>query len=270
MRRVSIVFVLAALVCASSMQRPVLASSLPPGLSAALAANREVADCAKVEKRSLEDVIAKDLAVESVRLARGLTVYRVDAHAQCFCGNINCLLLAFADTKGDGSYRELVSATSEDATFTSDGGLVIEAHSSAAVRERTTYRFDGSTYSTLKQELVLRAPGTSKPIVKPLGPVAIRFAVGASSATLHSTAYLDLPDTYVFDAAKGQTMDVSFAVKSGDVDVFVSSDGGSTLVANFHTTTWRGTLPKTGRYQITVSGSSDERAAEYAMTVAIH
>jgi hypothetical protein len=264
MRRRSVIFVVA-LAFAASLARPVVASALPAGVRAALAADQDVRNCEQFEKLSLDALIAKDLTVGTVRLTRGLTVYRVDAHGQCFCGNINCMTFAFADSKGDGSYREVVSATNEEATFEPDGTLVVEAHSSASTRGRSTYRFDGATYAAVKQEMVYLPTRAVKPLESP-----IRFAYGASSATVHSTVYGDFGDTFVFDAAKGQTAALSFALRSGSLGyVTVSQHGASTSLAEIHGTTWQGTLPASGRYEIVVVGSG-EKPTSYAMTIAIH
>ncbi|MFB8792006.1 MAG: hypothetical protein U7123_24955 [Potamolinea sp.] len=108
--------------------------------------------------------------------------------------------------------------------------------------------------STPKQEL---APGgTLKPtmlMAQQSRTYRIRFAPGASGATAKNSVVRGTRDTYIVAAKARQTMRVNISSVEKNAVFDIKSPNGRTLAQE--RTSWSGTLPATGDYEIIVGGT---------------
>jgi hypothetical protein len=246
------------------------AAIVPDALYQALAkapdSAEAVATCASQAHESKAAAARRAYAVSLVTLTRGITIYRVDGADPCVGANQNGPLLAFVKS-GTNQFRQVLSTGVYSATFGADGSLVTKSRDGAATHDVVTYRFDGSTYALVRDEVFDEATGEHKQVDVPM-----HFAYGASSATVSGRVSNEFPDSYVLDARAGQTLSIVVHPTSGNVSSLAISEGagGTGAVWNPQSLRWRGRLPKTGTYAISVEGGGEgNTAATYTMTVTI-
>jgi hypothetical protein len=241
------------------------AAAFPIGLYQTLAKTNGIGECASEKHVSALAAARAVFAVGVVHLNSGGTVYTAQDADPCLSHAVNGPLLAFV-ASGRGGYRQVLSTGVMSGKFGADGSLVTVENDSAMTEYRTSYRFDGSTYAVVREEIVNKATGAAKQI-----DVPVHFAPGTSSATVSGNVTLGFNDSYVLDANAGQTLSVAVHPKAGRrVLLTINSGPGDDLKEIFAGTslTWRGRLPKTGRYEISIETGSDAAAA-YTMTIGI-
>jgi hypothetical protein len=241
------------------------ATAIPGGLYQALAKTDGVDRCAQAKHEGAPAAARDVFAVSVVHLNSGVTVYRAQGADPCLGSSPNGPLLAYV-ASGPSGYRQVLSTGVISGKFGADGSLVTVATDSAIADDRTTYRFDGSKYAVVREESVNKATGEAKQI-----DVPVRFAPGTSAATESGNVTNGFDDSYVLDANAGQMMSVVVHPKAGTlVSLYIYHGSGSDLQVIFGGTSlsWRGKLPKSGRYEISVSDSG-AAPAPYTMTIAI-
>jgi hypothetical protein len=98
----------------------------------------------------------------------------------------------------------------------------------------------------------------------------IQFAPGKSSATVQNAVVRGDRDVYLLGAQKGQTMTVTISAveQNAAFDIVTPPDAqGKRRTLKQEATTWKGTLPATGDYQVVVGGTRGN--ATYKLTVTI-
>lgn len=93
----------------------------------------------------------------------------------------------------------------------------------------------------------------------------IRFAPGTSSTTVKNAVVRAERNTYLINAGKGQTMNISITALENNAVFELISPNGTVMAAE--ATSISETLPATGDYQISVGGTRGN--ASYEMTIAI-
>lgn len=99
----------------------------------------------------------------------------------------------------------------------------------------------------------------------------IRFAAGSDSATVNGRIKDGTPVSYVIGARAGQTLEVMVIGGDREDGVVVGvdrKDGGPLSSSDNSGDVWRGRLPKTGDYVITVN-SVERRSVDFAVRVTI-
>lgn len=232
------------------------------GIVAALLKDGQFADCAAKSKTSRAAYVAKAFTLEPVRLHDGKRVVVATGADACVCAAQNCPTLVLLAQSG-GRYRTVLSDWAIAARVTPDGYADLSAHDTAAVSNRTLYRWNGTRYAIVKSERVDLRSGAVRPM-----SVALAFAPGTSSATRTGTAALGFGDTYTLRARAGQVLALSLTTPGGKpFGHALLLRGTDTLVADAGAR-WRGTLSATGDYAIAVEGDG-ESLAPYRLTVTI-
>jgi hypothetical protein len=249
------------------------AVAIPDGLYEALVKAPDSAGtvtyCAS--KKHVSKVAAARLAyaVSPVTLTSGVTIYRVDGVEPCDRANENGPLLAFVES-ASGAFRQVLSTAvtgPKMATFGTDGSLTVNQRGGSEYYGVVTYRFDGSEYAEVGDELFDQGTGKHKQI-----DVPIHFAYGTMSATLSGSVSLDFPANYLLTARADQTMSVVVHPKSGTGLSLSISEGVPGIGPTWYpkTLTWRGKLPASGTYSVMVDGGdADNPSATYTITVAV-
>ena len=233
----------------------------PPGLAAALLKDRDVAGCARRSGLSATAFAAKAFDFERVTLDGGAHMTVATGANSCLCAVQNCptfVLLA----ERDGAYRTVLSTYALGSSVLPDGSAVLTAHDSALVADRTTYRWNGTTYTVVKAERVDQQSGAVKPMSVP-----IAFAPGTFSASVAGKAAVGFGDTYTLRARAGQTLALRVSSPRGTAVGGVIVLHGNTLVADVKLH-WSGKLPATGEYAILVEGATDS-LTPYHLTMTI-
>jgi len=241
------------------------AAAFPTALYQTLAKTAGMDVCAQARHESALTAAQAVFAVGVVHLRSGVTVYTAQDADPCLSHAVNGPLLAFV-ASGSGRYRQVLSTGVMSGKFGADGSLVTIENDSAIAEYRTTYRFDGSTYAVVSEEIVNKATGVAKKI-----DVPIHFARGTSSTTVSGNVTRGFGDSYVLDAIAGQTMSVVVHPKAGrpvSVSIYRGSGADTLLVFAGTSPSWRGKLPKSGRYKISVDDSGAAPAA-YTLTITI-
>jgi hypothetical protein len=241
------------------------AAAFPTALYQTLAKADGIDGCAQAKHESALTAARAVFAVGVVHLKSGATVYTAQDADPCLSHAVNGPLLAFV-ASGSGGYRQVLSTGVVSGKFGADGSLVTMENDSAITEYRTTYRFDGSTYAVVSEEIVSKATGAAKKI-----DVSVHFAPGTSSATVSGNVTRGFGDSYVLDANAGQTMSVVVHPRAGNLvslSIYHGSGADSETVAAGTSLSWRAKLPKSGRYEISVDDSGAAPAA-YTMTIAI-
>jgi hypothetical protein len=254
----------AALFGFSAMTAAGVLAAAPPsgGLVAAILKDADIADCATRSKLSRAGFVAKAFDLKDVTLKDGKRMTVVTGIDACVCAAQNCPTLVLLAEK-NGAYRTVLSGWAIESKVLPDGSAVLDSHDSAAVSDRTTYRWNGTTYATAKAERVDARFGAVKPLSVPLV-----FAAGQSSATVSGKAALGFDDVYTFAAGGGQTISLALASQGHEPPVTVTLLHGDTILANAGRS-WSGKLPATGQYRILVEGAEDA-LVPYTLTIAIH
>jgi len=255
------VFALAAFQAGSALG----AAAFPAALYQTLAKTDGIDTCAQAKNESSLAAARAVFAVGVVQLSSGVTVYTAQDADPCLSHAVNGPLLAYV-ASGPNGFRQVLSTGVMSGKFGTDGSLVTMENDSAMTAYRTTYRFDGATYAVVREELVNKATGQAKQI-----DVPVRFAYGTSSATVSGKITFGFGDSYVLDASAGQMMSVVVHPKSGGlVSLSIYHGSGADLepISSGTSLSWRGKLPKSGRYQISVDDTRAAPAA-YTMTIAI-
>jgi hypothetical protein len=244
-------------------------AEFPSALYDALAHTDGVADCAAAKHESAAAAAKDAFDVATVRLASGVTVYRAQGADPCLGARPNGPISAYV--LAGSAVRQVLAISAIFAKFGTDGSVVTSEEGSAATTYRETFRYDGTRYARVRTDETFMVTGESKQI-----DVPARFAAGASSATVSGKVVASFGDSFVLDAAKGQTLSVAVHVRSGHIAslAIISRKPGDDAPASELTPplakalSWRGKLPTTGRYEIDVEGA-DDTPATYAMTIAI-
>jgi hypothetical protein len=241
------------------------AAAFPTALYPTLAKTDGVDGCARAKHESALAAARAVFAVGVVHLKSGVTVYTAQDADPCLSHAVNGPLLAFV-ASASGGYRRVLSTGVLSGKFGADGSLVTMENDSAITEYRTTYRFDGTTYAVVREEIVNKATGAAKQI-----DVPVHFAPGTSSATVSGNVASGFGDSYVLDANAGQTMSVGVHPKAGrlvSLSIYRGSGTDTQIVFDGTSLSWRGKLPKSGRYEISVDDSGALPAA-YTMTITI-
>ncbi len=151
-------------------------------------------------------------------------------------------------------------------------------------RGETLYRIAqryGSTVAAIKAANNLRSdtiyvgqrlliPGASSPGDPATGrPERIRFAPGATSATVDGFSIANAPKRYVLRATAGQEMTVNLVTPSAFTYITVlTPDGGNLAGADGIIQNWTGRLPTTGDYTVEVINTG-QGAANFTLQVTI-
>ena len=203
---------------------------------------------------------AMDADIRPLGHAGGDDVVVAHLSGGCLCGEHNCPVYALQLTAGKP--RVLMSTFGYGVATRAGSPLpsiVVRAHDSALVIDEETYAYRGGRYVEVASGRVRGDTGARK------SDVAVRFAPGASSATLHGSASTGWYDAYAFDAAKGQRLLVDGVRSSAKVTLSLFGPGGTVLDLRAGTPF---TLPASGRFQlhVDIGGESD---VPYALTLAI-
>jgi hypothetical protein len=246
-----------------ALAAPASAAAPPAGVVAAILADQGVADCfAQSHLASKAAFVAKAFDFQPVRLRSGARMTVARGMDACVCAAQNCpTFVLYAET--GGRYRTVLSDFTIESNVAADGTATMTAHDSAAVSNRSIYRWDGKRYALVRSERVDLRSATVKPM-----NVALSFAPGASSATVSGRAAFGFGDTYVLRAKAGQTLSLRLTTPVGKPDgrVTIFFDNGVFAQAGTH---WTGRLKASGTYSIAVDGAG-ETLQPYSLTVAIH
>jgi hypothetical protein len=96
-------------------------------------------------------------------------------------------------------------------------------------------------------------------------PIRIKFTPGTSSKTIEQSVIRGERDTYLVGAKKGQRINLRITSLEKNAVFDVIAPGGKTIRQD--ATTWNGTLPASGDYQIVVGGTRGN--ATYKLAVEI-
>jgi hypothetical protein len=139
--------------------------------------------------------------------------------------------------------------------------LRVTSHDSALISYETDYAYRDGAYAVAASWMVRGDTGARKRV-----DVPVRFAAGASSATLHGSVSMDWGDSYAFVASRGQRLTVDAVHAKPGVTFDVSSAGGAhhaSLVPGV-----AATLPASGAYTLLIS-TGDDAATPYTITMTI-
>ena len=194
--------------------------------------------------------------------------YVLTSANECECGQVNCSQWVYR--AHDATYELLLEASgytlSESAA--SHGGyrdIKTTSRDNAAIVDHVLYAYNGKRYVQSSSTIENLDTHETKPTQQP-----IRFARGASSATVNGTAALAFPDSWVFEAKRGQLLSLDLQRTSGGSATFTLVGPGSTgghVVADLQTH-WSDRLPADGKYTILVDAKGDGRA-KYSLTIGI-
>jgi hypothetical protein len=254
----------AALIAFTGTAAPGAVAAAAPsgGLVAAILKDADIGDCAAKSKLSHADFVAKAFDLKDVTLKGGERMTVATGMDACVCAAQNCPTLVVLAEK-NGAYRTVLSGWTIASKVLPDGSAVLDSHDSAAVSDRSVYRWNGTTYAVVKAERVDARSGTVKPMSIPLV-----FAAGASSATVSGKVALSFGDVYTFAAAAGQTISLALASQGRAAPDTLILLHGDTILADAGRA-WSGKLPATGQYRLIVEGAEDS-LIPYTLRIAIH
>ncbi|HXF65007.1 MAG TPA: hypothetical protein VNK95_25495 [Caldilineaceae bacterium] len=125
--------------------------------------------------------------------------------------------------------------------------------------------YDATTYFSMRVEVVSQAPA---PTPEP-GPERIRFASGASSASVTGSLASGATKQYVLRALRGQVMSIQSWIGGGPYRFTVQGSNGVHLGSANGGETWTGTLPATQDYLIMLQSPAGAPPASYSLLVAV-
>jgi hypothetical protein len=210
------------------------------------------------------EVRAAAAGADLTRLGRvgGSQVVLASLHQPCLCGNVNCPY--FVLRLDPGKPRLLYSTYGFTLTTLAAAPLptlVVRAHDSALITDETVAAYRNGKYVDQAYARVRGDNGARKP-----NDVPVRFAAGASAATLRGSASTGWYDSYAFDAQAGQRLTVGGAHAKGKIVVNLLGPepaGPLTVVLDQPLV-----LPKTGSYHLQVEVAA-ENDVPYSLTLAI-
>ncbi len=194
--------------------------------------------------------------------------YLLTSASACECGQVNCSQWVYRTQ--DKSLELLLEAEGyvlnvRPASHKGFRDLATTSRGNAAIVDHVSYTFDGKHYARASSTIENLETHETKPTEQP-----IRFAKGASAATVTGSASLAFPDSWTFAAKRGQLLTLDLERTSGAAATLTlvgpSVDGGH-VVADSQVK-WSNRLPADGRYTILVDAKGDGRA-KYALTVGI-
>jgi hypothetical protein len=253
---------------------PLPRGTAPAGVYATLANDDAIRECAHSARQSVAAFV-RWLSVGTVRVPNVGLMYTASGTGSCLNGEHNTLVVGLMSSDGKTYRQVLRDSIYGDLKVRADGSIVTLANDGASVSLRTTYAYDGNVYRAAQVERVFLDTGEAKPLAMP-----IHFAPGSSSVTVKGKVYLAFGDDYTLDAAAGQTMSIDLRPTSGSVappELYFDAPGKMESVA-ISSLKWRGTLPATGTYHLSIIGafsdklrdSGFDRPSTYTMTIAIH
>jgi hypothetical protein len=239
------------------------ASNWSPALVSALVhepGDDIVETCAETAHLTNDAYVKANFSVRRVALRGGPTMLVAEGGGACVCGS-NCKIEVFRNV-GE-RYVSVLSTYALDADVRPDGTVVANAHDSAAVTDRTTYRWNGSRYVDIADEIVY-----GENVVKPAQRV-VRFAPGASSALLRGDKLAaGYDDRFAFAGAAGQVVTLALVRHDAHFEGFdVQGPGGASLGSD-KAGMLRLTLPRTATYTLDVRGA-DDSFSTYTLRIAI-
>jgi len=112
-------------------------------------------------------------------------------------------------------------------------------------------------------------PGSAAtPTATPRPATRITFLSGATVGVVSAPIGAGQTQSYVLDVFQAQPMLVRLQSASSDVTVSIQYEDGTTLLApSAHQNLWRGNLPKTGDYYLTVHGGTSAENFTLVVTV---
>ena len=250
-----------ALSLAGSPVAATASAAVPAAMAEPILEDTQLADCAAKSKLSKSAFVANSFELKNVTLKSGEHLTVATGVTQCVCAAQNCPTVVVLAQKG-GAYRTVLSGWTIESKILPDGSAVLTSHDSAAVSDRSIYRWNGSTYAVVRSERVDARSGTVKPMSLP-----VAFAANASSATVSGKAAQGFGDTYTLHANAGQTMSLALRSPNGKRLGGFALYRGEALVAQADAH-WSGKLPASGEYSITIDGG-DETLEPYALTISI-
>ena len=194
--------------------------------------------------------------------------YVLTSANECECGQMNCSQWVYR--AHDTTFELLLEAEgyvlSEAATLHNGyRDLNTTSRNNAAIVDHVSYAFNGKRYEQSSSTIENLDTHETK-----LTQQRIRFAKGTSSATVNGSAAPAFPDSWVFEAKRGQTLTLELQRVNGGASTFTivgPSANGDHVLADLQTK-WSGNLPSDGKYTILVDAKGDTRA-KYALTVGI-
>ena len=96
----------------------------------------------------------------------------------------------------------------------------------------------------------------------------VQFPRGSSWVTLKGTVKENEEVKYVLRARKGQTLTATLTSTTPNHDVVfsINGPGGQPLTGDDVTTEWKGKLPKSGDYQISI-GMIESKVSQYTLKI---
>jgi len=194
--------------------------------------------------------------------------YLLTSASACECGQVNCAQWVYRAR--DTSLELLLRAEGyvlyvRPASHNGFRDLGTTSRGNAVIVDHVAYAFDGKHYARANSTIENLDTHEIKPTAQP-----IRFVKGASSATVSGSASLAFPDSWTFEAKRGQMLTLDLQRTSGAPLTFTlvgpSKEGGR-VVADTQVK-WSNRLPADGQYTILVDAKADGRA-KYALTVGI-
>ena len=194
--------------------------------------------------------------------------YLLTSANDCECGQVNCTHWVYR--AHDQTFELLLEANGYvlTAASTSHQGyrdLKTTSRNNAVSVDHVLYAFNGTRYQRRRSTIENLDTHEIKPTQQRL-----RFARGASSATVSGAAALAFPDSWTFEARRGQLVTLSLQHTSGANASFtvVGPDTDGARVLTDLQIRWSNRLPADGQYTILVDAKGDGRA-KYALTVEI-
>jgi hypothetical protein len=230
----------------------------PPRAAVLSVLRRDTMSCDPAEVRAA----AAGADLEHLGRVAGSEVILASIHQPCFCGNVNCPY--FVLRLDPGTPRVLYSTYGFTQTTVAAAplpALVFRAHDSALITDETVAAYRNGKYVEQTSARVRGDSGARKP-----NDVPVRFAAGASAATLRGTASRGWYDSYTFDAQAGQRLTVGGAHAKGRIVVNLLGPepaGPLTVLLDQPLV-----LPKTGSYHLQIEVDVEDEAP-YSVTLAI-
>ena len=239
------------------------AATIPRGVADALAHEDDTSYCVGQAHAASSLAFAQaSYQASNVTLHAGPHLVVLFGGGACQCGNANCKLEVFRQN-GD-AYSSVLATYAIGFDVRPDGAAVIEAHDSAAVSVRTTYRWTGDTYGVEKNELVLADPKTVKPQSR-----RVQFAAGASEALLTGDrVQAGFEDNFDFTAAAGQPVTLTLVAADRHFESFALAGADFNQLRVAHSGSIAVMLPASGTYRVVVSGA-DQTFTKYALKIEI-
>ncbi len=243
----------AALIAAAPLDAPHAA------LLTVLTSSDDAGGCEPAKLRT----IAANASLRALGRVEGDDVVLAEVQDPCICGAQNCPYVALRLTPGKP--RSLLFAYAIDVHTAGQAAplpaLIVDAHDSAMVIDRTTYAYRNGTYAVVDSARVRASDGARKP-----NDVPVHFALNASSAPLHGKASIGWYDTYAFAASKGQKLVIDGVRSRVRLRMTLFGPGASQAADVRAGVPY--TLPAAGTYRLQVENDSEDDVP-YALTLAI-